>query len=113
MPQGKVVLIDYDPALFNPMGDEAERLAKAGASWETHQCRAEEDVVRVAHDADVIAIQSVRPLLTREIMPKLPRCRCMIRAGAGYDSIDYVAATEYGIMVCNTPTMMPYSVAAT
>ena len=104
MPQGKVVLIDYSPALFSPMGDEAQRLAQAGATWEVHECRTEEEVVRVAHDADVIAIQSVRQLLTREIMPKLPRCRCMIRAGAGFDSIDYIAATEYGIMVCNTPT---------
>ena len=59
MPQ--VVLIDYDPALFSPMGDEAERLAAVGASWETHECRTEEEVVRVAADADVIAIQSVAP----------------------------------------------------
>jgi D-3-phosphoglycerate dehydrogenase len=103
-PKAKVVLIDYDPALFAPMGDEAERLAQVGASWEIHRLTSTEEVIEVAHDADVIAVQSVRPLLTREAMPLLPRCRCMIRAGAGYDSIDYVAATEYGIMVCNTPT---------
>ncbi|MFH1084361.1 MAG: C-terminal binding protein [Chloroflexota bacterium] len=102
--RGKVVLIDYDPALFAPMGDEPERLAAAGATWEVHRLRTTEEVVAVAHDADVIAVQSVRVLLTRAAMPLLPRCRCMIRAGAGYDSIDYKAATEYGIMVCNTPT---------
>ena len=103
-PKGKVVLIDYDPALFAPMGDEADRLAQVDATWETHRLVSTEDVVRVAHDADVIAVQSVRPLLTRKAMPQLERCRCMIRAGAGFDSIDYKAATEYGIMVCNTPT---------
>jgi D-3-phosphoglycerate dehydrogenase len=109
----KAVLIDYDEALFQPIGDEAERLAPAGASWETYQCRSTEETVRVAHDADVIAVQSVRQLLTREAMPQLPRCRCMIRAGAGYDSIDYKAATEHGIMVCNTPTYCTDDVADT
>ena len=100
----KVVLIDYDPILFNPMGDEAEYLAARGASWETHLCRTAEDVLAVARDADVVVVQSVRPLLTRNVLGQLARCRCTIRAGAGYDSIDYKAATEMGIIVCNTPT---------
>jgi len=100
----QVVLIDYDPILFSPMGDEAEYLAARGASWETHLCRSADDVLAVARDADVVAVQTVRPLLTREVLAQLTRCRCTIRAGAGYDSIDYKAATEMGIMVCNTPT---------
>jgi D-3-phosphoglycerate dehydrogenase / 2-oxoglutarate reductase len=100
----QVVLIDYDEALFAPMGFEADMLARVGARWETHQLRTPEAVLEVARDADVIAVQSVRPLLTREVLGQLPRCRCTIRAGAGYDSIDYKAATELGIMVCNTPT---------
>jgi D-3-phosphoglycerate dehydrogenase len=100
----RVVLVDYDEALFAPVGFEAELLAQVGASWEAHQCRSEEAVLAVARDAEVIAIQSVRPLLTRRVIAQLPRCRCLIRAGAGYDSIDYRAATEEGIMVCNAPT---------
>lgn len=100
----KVVLIDYDPALFAPMGFEAEMLARVGASWATYRCTTKEQALAVARDADVVAIQSVRPLLTREVLAQLTRCRCTIRAGAGYDSIDYKAATEMGIMVCNTPT---------
>ncbi len=100
----QVVLIDYDEALFAPMGNEAEMLAQVGARWETHQLRTPEAVLDVARNADVIAVQSVRPLLTREVLSQLTRCRCTIRAGAGYDSIDYQAATELGIMVCNTPT---------
>ena len=100
----KVVLIDYDEALFAPVGFEAEMLAQAGASWETFHCRTEQETLEAARDAVVIAVQSVRPLLTREVLARLPRCRCTIRAGAGYDTIDYKAATEYGIMVCNAPT---------
>jgi len=101
---GKVVLIDYDEALFSPMGFEADMLAEVGATWETHQCQTPEEAVSVAHDADVVAVQSVRPLLTRESIPQLERCRCIIRAGAGYDSVDYETTVEQGIMLCNTPT---------
>jgi D-3-phosphoglycerate dehydrogenase len=99
-----VVLVDYARALFAPVGFEAERLAAAGASWEAHECRSADDVLAVARGADVVVVQSVRPLLTRQVLAQLPRCRCLIRAGAGYDSLDYVSATEMGIMVCNAPT---------
>ncbi len=100
----KVVLVDYDPALFAPMGDEAERLAAVGARWEVSECRTAEQTLAAARDAVVVVVQSVRPLLTRDVIAQLPAARCLIRAGAGYDSIDYKAATEYGKMVCNTPT---------
>lgn len=99
-----VVLVDYARDLFAPVGFEAKRLAAAGASWEVYECRSAADVLAVAHDADVVVVQSVRPLLTREVIARLPRCRCLVRAGAGYDSLDYIAATEMGIMVCNAPT---------
>lgn len=99
-----VVLIDYSEPLFPPMGYEAERLAQVGASWEVYQCRTAEEVLSIARDADVVVIQSVRPLLNRQVIEQLPACRCLIRAGAGYDCIDVDAATEQGIMVCNTPT---------
>jgi D-3-phosphoglycerate dehydrogenase len=100
----KVALIDYDEILFTPLGFEADLLAEVGARWETARCRTADEVVAMAADADVVVVQSVRPLLTREVIDRLPRCRCMIRAGAGYDSIDYEYATQQGIMVCNTPT---------
>ncbi len=99
-----VVLIDYSRPLFTPMGFEAERMAAVGASWEEYECRTPEQVIQAAKDAVVVVIQSVRPLLTREVIEQLPAARCLIRAGAGYDCIDVAAATEQGIMVCNTPT---------
>ena len=100
----RAVLIDFDEALFAPMGFEAERLAAAGASWEARQCRSDAEALEMARDADVVAIQSVRTFMNRATIPQLERCRCIIRAGAGYDSVDYDAATEQGIMLCNTPT---------
>jgi len=98
-----VVLIDFSRPLFEPVGFEAERLAAVGASWEQYECRSEQEVLQVAQDATVVVVQSVRPLLTRRVIESLPVARCLIRAGAGYDSIDVDAATEQGIMVCNTP----------
>ncbi len=99
-----VVLIDFSRPLFTPLGREAERLAAVGASWEQYECRTPEQVIEVARDADVVVLQSVRPLLTRAVIEQLPAARCLIRAGAGYDCIDVAAATERGIMVCNAPT---------
>ena len=37
------------------------------------------------------------------IIDKLPALKCIIRAGAGYDNIDYVYARTKGIDVMNTP----------
>ena len=99
-----VVLVDFSRPLFEPVGFEAERMAAAGASWEQYECRSEEQVLAVARDATVVVVQSVRPLLTRRVIEQLPVCRCLIRAGAGYDSIDVEAATEQGMLVCNTPS---------
>lgn len=100
----KVALIDYDEILFAPMGFEQALLAQGEATWVTAQCHTLDETLTVARDADVVVVQTVRPLLPRKSIETLSRCRCIIRAGAGYDSVDYVAATELGVMVCNTPT---------
>ncbi len=102
--QHRVVLVDYVEELYAPMGFEAERLARVGATWEVHTCRTAAETIAAAREAVVVVVQSVRPLLTRAVIAQLPRCRCIIRAGAGYDSVDYAATTELGIMLCNAPT---------
>ena len=100
----KAVLVDYDEDLYSPRGFEADLLAQAGIAWAVGQHRTPEAVVEAARDADVVLIQSVRPLLNREVIGSLPKCRGLIRLGIGYDSVDVRAATEYGIPVCNVPT---------
>ena len=32
-----------------------------------------------------------------------PRCRCVVRAGVGYNNVDVEAATRHGVIVCNVP----------
>ncbi|MGI6368264.1 MAG: C-terminal binding protein [Anaerolineae bacterium] len=100
----QVVLVDFSRPLFEPVGFEAERIAQAGGTWSQFECRSEDQVLQVARNATVVVVQSVRPLLTRRVIEQLPRARCLIRAGAGFDSIAVDAATERGMMVCNTPS---------
>jgi D-3-phosphoglycerate dehydrogenase len=98
------VLIDHDGALLEPEGWEAGYLAQYDIGWQVYRCRSEDEVLRVAANAQVIIIQTTVPLLTMNVLSRLPNCLCTVRAGAGYDSIDYTSATELGIMVCYTPT---------
>jgi len=98
-----VALVDWADEFF-PMGFESERLAAAGARWVQQRCNTENEMLAVARNALVVVVQTTRPLLTRQSIGELTKCRCMVRAGAGYDSIDVEAATERGMMVCNTPT---------
>jgi len=78
-------------------------LAKAGIEWVVGQYRTPEEAGEVAGDADVVLVQSVRPLMTRDVIGGLQKCRCIVRLGIGYDSVDVAAATERGILVCNVP----------
>ncbi len=101
----KAVLVDYDDDLFDispaALRYMRETLATAGATLHVAQCRTEESTLRLAADADLVMIQSVRPLLNARVIPQLARCRGIIRLGLGYDSVDLVAATAAGIPVSN------------
>jgi D-3-phosphoglycerate dehydrogenase len=101
--QYKAMLVDYDEDLFSPRGWEGEMLARAGIEWAVGQHRTPEAALEAARDADVVIVQSVRRLLTRSVIEELAKCRCAIRLGIGYDSVDVAAATEQGILVCNAP----------
>jgi phosphoglycerate dehydrogenase-like enzyme len=43
------------------------------------------------------------PLTDREVLEACPNLKIVSRSGVGVDSIDLVAATELGILACNTP----------
>jgi D-3-phosphoglycerate dehydrogenase len=49
--------------------------------------------------------------VTREIIEYTPYLKIISRTGAGVDNIDMAAATEKGILVCNTPGVNSISVA--
>jgi D-3-phosphoglycerate dehydrogenase len=100
----KVVLVDYDDDLFTPPGWVGEEMARHGITWIVGQHRTPEAVLEATHDCDMVMIQSVRPLLNRPVIDRLGQCRCIVRLGIGYDSVDVAAATERGMLVCNVPT---------
>ena len=99
----KVVLVDYDEDLFSPRGWEREFMAAAGVEWQEGRWRSEDELLTHAGDADVIIIQSLRRLLNARTIPQLRRCKGIIRAGIGYDTIDVSAAAHAGVIVANVP----------
>lgn len=50
---------------------------------------------------DALIIRSDK--VTAEVIAAAKKLRIVVRAGAGYDNVDLVAATERGIVVMNTP----------
>lgn len=100
----RAVLIDYDEDLFAPPDWVAQTLAEAGVQWVAGQYRTQEAALRAGQGAHVVVVQSVRPLLTQAVIEGLDRCRCIVRLGIGYDTVDVTAATRRGILVCNVPT---------
>jgi D-3-phosphoglycerate dehydrogenase len=97
----KVVIAD-PPAADHDV--EAAALAASGLTLEPVWLN-ERDPRRVlehAGDADALVMSWVQ--LSRDVIGQLKRCRVIARFGIGVDMIDLEAATERGILVCNTAT---------
>src|SRR2546430_1340740 len=97
----KVVIADQ-PAADHDV--EAAALAASGLDLDTVWLggREPERVLEHAANADAL-VMSWLPV-TRRLIEDLHRCRVIARFGIGVDMIDLDAATEHGIMVCNTAT---------
>jgi D-3-phosphoglycerate dehydrogenase len=76
---------------------EAAGLAGQTAFLET---RDPATVQRSAADAEVIVL-SWAPF-SRQLLESLPRLKALVRYGIGVDMVDLEAATDLGILVCNT-----------
>jgi len=96
--QIKVVITDC-----NHPSIEIERkmLSEINAELILSNCNTEEDIIKVAKDADAIINQRVS--ITRRVIKSLNKCKVIARYGVGVDNIDVKAATEYGIIVANVP----------
>lgn len=94
----KVVITDC-----NHPSIEIERkiLSKINAELILSNCNTEENIIKVASDADGIINQRVS--ITRRVIKSLNKCKIIVRYGVGVDNIDVKAATEYGIIVANVP----------
>lgn len=59
-------------------------------------------MIELLRDADG-ALVNIIPATTREVLAACPKLKVVSRMGVGVDSIDLEAATELGVLVCNTP----------
>jgi C-terminal binding protein len=53
--------------------------------------------------ADAILLFHDISILGESSFARAPRCRCVVRAGVGYNNVDIDAATRHGVIVCNVP----------
>jgi len=80
---------------------EKEILSEIDSEFLLAHCNTENEVIKVAQDADGI-INQYAPI-TRRVIDSLKKCKVIVRYGVGVDNIDLEAATEYGIIVANVP----------
>jgi len=80
---------------------ERKMLSEINAELILSNCNTEEDIIKVAKDADGIINQRVS--ITRRVIKSLNKCKVIVRYGVGVDNIDIKVATECGIIVANVP----------
>ncbi len=59
------------------------------------------ELVRSVADVDALIVRSDQ--VDREVIDAAGNLKIVVRAGAGYDNVDLIAATEKGVVVMNTP----------
>jgi phosphoglycerate dehydrogenase-like enzyme len=77
------------------LGDVA-RIVLAGGTKEV-------DLAPHLEDADALILFHEIALVGEATFSKAPRCKCIIRAGVGYNNVDCAAAARHGVIVCNVP----------
>ncbi len=98
MSKKTIAIVDYDWA---DLEIEESIVKEHGWRLISGHAGSEEDVIRLAGEADGIVVQYAP--ITGKVLDKLQGCRVISRYGIGVDSIDVQAATERGIPVCNVP----------
>ena len=94
----KVLITDY---AWPTVEIERAILAEVGAELIVAETGAEEELIRLAPQAD--AILTCWQRTTAAVLDAAPRCRTVGRYGIGLDNIAVGRATELGILVTNVP----------
>ena len=100
MPDRPIAAMDFIDAAKATTPD-AMLLRDAGVELRGERCVTEEDVIRVAAEADVL-LDGMGPI-TRRVLSSLSNCKVVVRYGVGVDNVDLDAATDEGITVVNVP----------
>jgi D-3-phosphoglycerate dehydrogenase len=94
----KVLIADYD---FGDVDIEREIMEAAGLDVVAAQCKSEDEVIELGHDAHGVITQYA-PVQARAI-EAFRNCRVIARYGTGVDIVDVEAATRKNIQVTNAP----------
>jgi C-terminal binding protein len=67
--------------------------------------RAHDEAELIPHlaEADAILLFHNISRIGEDGFAHAPRCRCVVRAGVGYNNVDLEAARRHGVIVCNVP----------
>ncbi len=93
-----VVLTDYE---WPDLSIEHAVFSPLGINFTAARCRDEDEVLRVAENADAI-ITEYAPL-SRKVIRSLQRCKIISMNAAGFDNVNLEAATDEGILLVNCP----------
>ena len=94
----KAVVIDYE---FESLENERRMVTAAGGEFEAYKCKTDEEVIKVAKDAEILLVQYYE--MTEKIIAELNKCKLIIRYGIGVNNVDLKAATAKGIYIANIP----------
>jgi phosphoglycerate dehydrogenase-like enzyme len=67
------------------------------------RARTEEELLPFLPEADAILLFHDITRLGEATFSSAPRCKCVVRAGVGYNNIDLERANRHGVIVCNVP----------
>jgi D-3-phosphoglycerate dehydrogenase len=93
-----VVLTDYE---WPDLSIEHGIFSPYGINFTAARCKNEEDVLRVAENADAIICEYAP--LSKKVIQSLRRCKVISMNAAGFDNVNVEAATEEGILLVNCP----------
>jgi phosphoglycerate dehydrogenase-like enzyme len=93
-----VVVADFltEASVEGPILGDIARITLAGAC-------SEDELERHLATADALILFHDIALVGEATFSRAPRCKCIVRAGVGYNNVDCVAAANHGVIVCNVP----------
>src|ERR1700761_985016 len=94
--------------------DDYQRVALKLADWShiARQCRIDvidkplptvRDAIQTLRPYDIICMLRERTAAPRELIEGLPNLKLLAITGPKHRTLDLQAATEYGVIVCNSP----------
>jgi phosphoglycerate dehydrogenase-like enzyme len=93
-----VVITDFleEATIESPILGDIARITLAGA-------RDEADLAKYLDEADALILFHDIGMVGEATFSRAPRCKCIVRAGVGYNNVDRAAAAKHGVIVCNVP----------